>query len=42
MTIVPALDLRSSEPHPAHAPANIEAEQALLARCCSITPPMSG
>src|SRR5882757_2813255 len=30
MTIVPALDLRSAEPHPAHAPANIEAEQALL------------
>jgi replicative DNA helicase len=30
MTIVPALDLRSSEPHPTHAPANIEAEQALL------------
>ena len=30
MTIVPALDLSSSEPHPAHAPANIEAEQALL------------
>jgi len=30
MTIVPALDLRSAEPHPQHAPANIEAEQALL------------
>ena len=30
MTIVPALDLRSSEPHPAHVPSNIEAEQALL------------
>jgi replicative DNA helicase len=30
MTIVPALDLRSAEPHPAHTPANIEAEQALL------------
>jgi replicative DNA helicase len=30
MTIVPALDLRSAEPHPTHAPANIEAEQALL------------
>src|SRR6201992_3379835 len=30
MTIVPALDLRGAEPHPAHAPANIEAEQALL------------
>jgi replicative DNA helicase len=30
MTIVPSLDLRSAEPHPAHAPANIEAEQALL------------
>jgi replicative DNA helicase len=30
MTIVPSLDLRSAEPHPAHTPANIEAEQALL------------
>jgi replicative DNA helicase len=30
MTIVPTLDLRSAEPHPQHAPANIEAEQALL------------
>ena len=30
MTIVPALDLSSAEPHPNHAPANIEAEQALL------------
>jgi replicative DNA helicase len=30
MTIVPALDLRTAEPHPQHAPANIEAEQALL------------
>jgi replicative DNA helicase len=30
MTIVPALDLRTAEPQPAHAPANIEAEQALL------------
>ena len=30
MTIVPALDLSSAEPHPQHAPANIEAEQALL------------
>ena len=30
MTIVPALDLSSAEPHPTHAPANIEAEQALL------------
>ncbi len=30
MTIVPALDLRSAEPHPSHTPANIEAEQALL------------
>ena len=30
MTVVPALDLRSAEPHPQHAPANIEAEQALL------------
>ena len=30
MMIVPALDLRSAEPHPQHAPANIEAEQALL------------
>ena len=30
MTIVPALDLRAAEPHPQHAPANIEAEQALL------------
>ena len=30
MTIVPALDLRSAEPHPQHAPSNIEAEQALL------------
>jgi replicative DNA helicase len=30
MTIVPSLDLRSAEPHPPHAPANIEAEQALL------------
>jgi replicative DNA helicase len=30
MSIVPALDLRSAEPHPQHAPANIEAEQALL------------
>jgi replicative DNA helicase len=33
MTIVPALDLRgpqSGEPIPAHVPANIEAEQALL------------
>jgi replicative DNA helicase len=30
MTIVPTLDLRSSEPHPTHAPSNIEAEQALL------------
>ena len=30
MTIVPSLDLRSAEPHPAQLPANIEAEQALL------------
>ena len=30
MTIVPALDLSSAEPHPHHAPSNIEAEQALL------------
>ena len=30
MTIVPALDLRSAEPHPNHTPSNIEAEQALL------------
>jgi replicative DNA helicase len=30
MTIVPSLDLRSAEPHPAHTPSNIEAEQALL------------
>ena len=30
MTIVPALVLSSAEPHPQHAPANIEAEQALL------------
>jgi replicative DNA helicase len=30
MTIIPALDLRSAEPHPPHAPSNIEAEQALL------------
>jgi len=30
MTIVPALDLRAAEPHPQHAPFNIEAEQALL------------
>jgi replicative DNA helicase len=30
MTIVPSLDLSSAEPHPQHAPANIEAEQALL------------
>ncbi len=30
MTIVPTLDLRSAEPQPAQAPANIEAEQALL------------
>ncbi len=30
MSIVPALDLRAAEPHPQHAPANIEAEQALL------------
>ena len=30
MTVVPTLDLSSAEPHPNHAPANIEAEQALL------------
>jgi replicative DNA helicase len=30
MTVVPSLDLSSAEPHPHHAPANIEAEQALL------------
>jgi replicative DNA helicase len=30
MSLVPALDLRSAEPHPQHAPSNIEAEQALL------------
>ena len=30
MTIVPALDLSAAEPHPHHAPSNIEAEQALL------------
>ena len=30
MTVVPTLDLSSAEPHPHHAPANIEAEQALL------------
>ena len=30
MTVVPTLDLSSAEPHPHQAPANIEAEQALL------------
>jgi len=30
MALVPALDLRRSDPVPAHAPANIDAEQALL------------
>jgi replicative DNA helicase len=30
MTVVPALDLRSAEPHPPQLPSNIEAEQALL------------
>ena len=30
MSVVPALDLRPVEPEIAHAPANIEAEQALI------------
>ena len=30
MALAPALDLRPTEPAPAHAPSNIEAEQALL------------
>ncbi len=30
MALAPALDFRSSDPMPAHAPSNIEAEQALL------------
>ncbi len=30
MALVPALDLRSPDPVPAHAPSNIDAEQALL------------
>ena len=30
MALHPALDLRPSDPVPAHAPSNIEAEQALL------------
>ena len=30
MSIVPALDLRPQTAEPAHLPANIEAEQALL------------
>ncbi len=30
MALAPALDLRPSDPIPAHAPSNIEAEQALL------------